>query len=147
MIGSVPIYDTLTRTGKETCDLTIDDWFKTVEIHGENGIDFVTIHAGLNLKAAETIRKNPRLCGIVSRGGSILYEWMAKTGTENPFYEHYDRLLDQLGMARGADAAYQRDAPNLPIPLAREHDARGWHIEQAALGPPANACLCLLLHV
>ncbi|MCG8616229.1 MAG: phosphomethylpyrimidine synthase ThiC [Desulfobacterales bacterium] len=94
MIGSVPIYDTLTRTGKETCDLTIDDWFKTVEIHGENGIDFVTIHAGLNLKAAETIRKNPRLCGIVSRGGSILYEWMVKTGTENPFYEHYDRLLD-----------------------------------------------------
>ncbi len=94
MIGSVPIYDTLTRTGKDTCDLTIDDWFKTVEIHGENGIDFVTIHAGLNLKAAETIRKNPRLCGIVSRGGSILYEWMVKTGTENPFYEHYDRLLD-----------------------------------------------------
>jgi phosphomethylpyrimidine synthase len=94
MIGSVPIYDTLTRTGKPTEELTIDDWFKTVEIHGENGIDFVTIHAGLNLKAAETIEKNPRLCGIVSRGGAILFEWMKKTGTENPFYEHYDRLLD-----------------------------------------------------
>lgn len=94
MIGSVPIYDTLTRTGKSVEELTIDDWFKTVEIHGENGIDFVTIHAGLNLKAAKTIQKNPRLCGIVSRGGAILYEWMAKTETENPFYEHYDRLLD-----------------------------------------------------
>lgn len=94
MIGSVPIYDTLTRTGKATEELTIDDWFKTVEIHGENGIDFVTIHAGLNLKAARIIQDNPRLCGIVSRGGSILYEWMAKTGTENPFYEHFDRLLD-----------------------------------------------------
>jgi len=94
MIGSVPIYDTLTRTGKEVVDLTVDDWFKTVEIHGENGIDFVTIHAGLNLKAAKIIQNNPRLCGIVSRGGAILYEWMVKTGTENPFYEHFDRLLD-----------------------------------------------------
>ncbi|MCG8633053.1 MAG: phosphomethylpyrimidine synthase ThiC [Desulfobacterales bacterium] len=94
MIGSVPIYDTLTRTGKPTEELTIDDWFETVEIHGKNGIDFVTIHAGLNLKAAKTIEKNPRLCGIVSRGGAILFEWMKKTGTENPFYEHFDRLLD-----------------------------------------------------
>ncbi len=94
MIGSVPIYDTLTRTGKATEELTIDDWFRTVEIHGENGIDFVTIHAGLNLKAAKTIKNNPRLCGIVSRGGAILFEWMAKTNTENPFYEHFDRLLD-----------------------------------------------------
>ncbi|PIE61261.1 MAG: thiamine biosynthesis protein ThiC [Desulfobacterales bacterium] len=94
MIGSVPIYDTLTRTGKDVKDLTIDDWFRTVEIHGENGIDFVTIHAGLNLKSARIIQENPRLCGIVSRGGSILYEWMIKTETENPFYEHFDRLLD-----------------------------------------------------
>jgi phosphomethylpyrimidine synthase len=94
MIGSVPIYDTLTRTGKDVEDLTVDDWFRTVEIHGENGIDFVTIHAGLNLKAARIIKDNPRLCGIVSRGGAILYEWMVKTGTENPFYQHFDRLLD-----------------------------------------------------
>ncbi len=94
MIGSVPIYDTLTRTGKAVQDITLDDWFRTVEIHGENGIDFVTIHAGLNLKAARIIQENPRLCGIVSRGGSILYEWMIKTETENPFYEYFDRLLD-----------------------------------------------------
>ncbi|WDP93279.1 MAG: phosphomethylpyrimidine synthase ThiC [Desulfobacter sp.] len=94
MIGSVPIYDTLTRTGKNVEALTVDDWFKTVEIHGENGIDFVTIHAGLNLKAARIIKDNPRLCGIVSRGGAILYEWMVKTGSENPFYEYFDRLLD-----------------------------------------------------
>ncbi len=94
MIGSVPIYDTLTRTGKPTEEITVEDWFKTVEIHGENGIDFVTIHAGLNLKAAQSVRDNPRLCGIVSRGGAILFEWMVKTGNENPFYEHFDRLLD-----------------------------------------------------
>ena len=93
MIGSVPIYDTLTRTGKPVEEITIEDWFKTVEIHAENGIDFITIHAGLNQQAAQSIRNNPRLCGIVSRGGAILFEWMAKTGNENPFYEHFDRLL------------------------------------------------------
>ncbi len=93
MIGSVPIYDTLTRTGKPVEEITIEDWFKTVEIHAENGIDFITIHAGLNQQAAQSIRNNPRLCGIVSRGGAILFEWMTKTGNENPFYEHFDRLL------------------------------------------------------
>ncbi len=94
MIGTVPIYDTLTRTGKATEELTIEDWFKTVEIHAENGIDFITIHAGLTSKCVQSITTNPRLCGIVSRGGSILFEWIKKTGTENPFYEHFDRLLD-----------------------------------------------------
>ncbi|MDD9302941.1 MAG: phosphomethylpyrimidine synthase ThiC [Desulfobacter sp.] len=94
MIGSVPISDTLTRTQKPVEEIGIDDWFKTVEIHGENGIDFVTIHAGLNLKVSAILKNNPRVCGIVSRGGAILYEWMIKTGNENPFYEHFDRLLD-----------------------------------------------------
>ncbi len=94
MIGTVPIYDTLTRTGKPTEEITLEDWFETVEIHAANGIDFITIHAGLNQKCAQSVKTNPRLCGIVSRGGSILFEWMEKTGNENPFYEHFDRLLD-----------------------------------------------------
>lgn len=93
MIGTVPIYDTLTRTGKPVKDITLDDWFRTVEIHAENGIDFITIHAGLTKKCVTSLRTNPRLCGIVSRGGAILFEWMEKTGRENPFYEHFDRLL------------------------------------------------------
>ena len=94
MIGTVPIYDTLIRTKKPTHKITLDDWFETVEIHAANGIDFVTIHAGLNKTCAQSINTNPRLCGIVSRGGSILYEWMEKTGNENPFYQHFDRLLE-----------------------------------------------------
>ena len=93
MIGTVPIYDTITRTGKPTEQITVEDWFETVRIHAENGIDFITIHAGLNQKCASSLRLNKRLCGIVSRGGAILFEWMAKTGKENPFYEHFDRLL------------------------------------------------------
>ncbi len=94
MIGTVPIYDTLTRTGKPTEDITIEDWFETVEIHARNGVDFITIHAGLTQKCVTSLRTNPRLCGIVSRGGAILFEWMEKTGNENPFYEHFDRLLE-----------------------------------------------------
>lgn len=94
MIGTVPIYDTLTRTGKAVEDITLEDWFETVEIHARNGIDFITIHAGLNRKCAASVRDNKRLCGIVSRGGSILFEWMEKTGQENPFFEYFDRLLE-----------------------------------------------------
>lgn len=94
MIGTVPIYDTLTRTGKPTEEITIEDWFETVRIHAENGVDFITIHAGLTQKCVTSLRTNKRLCGIVSRGGAILFEWMCKTERENPFYEHFDRLLD-----------------------------------------------------
>ena len=94
MIGTVPIYDTLTRTGKPVEKINLDDWFKTAEIHAENGIDFITIHAGLTKKCAISLKTNKRLCGIVSRGGAILFEWMEKTNKENPFYEHFDRLLD-----------------------------------------------------
>ena len=75
-------------------EITLEDWFETVEIHARNGIDFLTIHAGLNRKCIASIRENKRLCGIVSRGGAILFEWMEKTKSENPFYEHFDRLLD-----------------------------------------------------
>lgn len=94
MVGTVPIYDTLTRTGKKAPDITIDEWFETVEIHAQDGIDFITIHAGLTQKVVKSIRTNPRLTGVVSRGGAILMEWMIKNEQENPFYEHFDRLLD-----------------------------------------------------
>ncbi len=94
MIGTVPIYDTLTRTGKKGWEITLDEWFETVEIHAADGIDFITIHAGLTQKVVKSIRTNPRLTGVVSRGGSILMEWMVKNERENPFYEYFDRLLD-----------------------------------------------------
>ncbi len=93
-IGTVPIYDTLTRTKKEVRDITVDDWFETVETHAANGVDFITIHAGLTGKAISSLKAAGRLCGIVSRGGAILVEWMEKNGLENPFYTHFDRLLE-----------------------------------------------------
>lgn len=94
MIGTVPIYDAVGFYEKDLKDITVDEFFKVVETHAKDGVDFVTIHAGLNRATAEKIRKNKRLMGIVSRGGSLLYAWMNLNNKENPFYEHFDRLLD-----------------------------------------------------
>jgi phosphomethylpyrimidine synthase len=94
MLGSVPLYDVPGLTGKPLMDLTGDDFFTAVEAHARDGIDFLTIHAGLTLKTADRLRKNPRLTRIVSRGGSMLFAWMDHTGLENPYYAQFDRLLE-----------------------------------------------------
>ncbi len=94
MIGTVPMYDAVAKYGKNIKDMTEEDLFRVVEEHAKDGIDFLTIHAGFNRVAAERVDNNPRLTHIVSRGGSILYEWMKLNDKENPFYEHYDRLLN-----------------------------------------------------
>lgn len=94
MIGTVPIYDAVGYYDKELKDITVDEFFKVVQQHAEDGVDFMTIHAGLNLATAEKIKTAKRLTNIVSRGGALLFSWMALNGKENPFYEHYDRLLD-----------------------------------------------------
>ncbi len=94
MIGTVPMYDAVGFYDKNIKDLSVDEFFKVVERHAEDGVDFVTIHAGLNRATAEKIKRNDRLTGIVSRGGSLLYAWMMLNDAENPFYEHFDRLLD-----------------------------------------------------
>ncbi|MBU1170265.1 MAG: phosphomethylpyrimidine synthase ThiC [Proteobacteria bacterium] len=94
MIGTVPIYDAVGFYEKDLKDITVDEFFKVVETHAKDGVDFVTIHAGLNRQTAEKVKRNERLMGIVSRGGSLLYAWMSLNQAENPFYEHFDRLLD-----------------------------------------------------
>ncbi|MDD3225064.1 MAG: phosphomethylpyrimidine synthase ThiC [Clostridium sp.] len=94
MVGTVPMYDAIGFCDKKLKDITVDDFFRVVEKHGEDGVDFITIHAGMNRLAAKTIKNNERLTSIVSRGGSLLFAWMELNKRENPFYEHYDRLLD-----------------------------------------------------
>ena len=94
MLGTVPMYDAVAKLGKNIKDMSVDDLFRVTEEHMVDGIDFLTIHAGLNRTCVERVQKNPRLTHIVSRGGSILYEWMLKNDKENPFYENYDRLLE-----------------------------------------------------
>ena len=94
IIGTVPMYDVVGFYDKELKDLTVDEFFDVVEKHAKDGVDFVTIHAGLNRETVETFKRNPRLTNIVSRGGSLLYAWMELNNKENPFYEYFDRLLD-----------------------------------------------------
>ena len=94
MIGTVPMYDAIGFYDKELKDITVDEFFKVVEKHGEDGVDFITVHAGLNRESVDTLKRNKRLTNIVSRGGSLLYAWMELNKAENPFYEYYDRLLE-----------------------------------------------------
>lgn len=96
MIGTVPVYDAIGYLEKDLKEITAQDFLKVVRSHAEEGVDFMTIHAGLNRHAAEVFLREGRQMNIVSRGGSLLFAWMKMTGNENPFYEHYDELLDIL---------------------------------------------------
>lgn len=93
-IGTVPMYDVDGALGKALKDMTADDLFQVVEQHAKDGVDFMTIHAGINREVADHVMRNKRITNLVSRGGSILFAWMMIKGKENPFYEQYDRLLD-----------------------------------------------------
>lgn len=94
MLGTVPIYDAVGFYDKELKDITAKEFLDVVRKHGEDGVDFITIHAGLNRETVETVKRNKRLTNVVSRGGSLLFAWMELNNKENPFYEYYDELLD-----------------------------------------------------
>lgn len=96
MIGTVPMYDAIGYLEKDLLDITAKDFLKVVEAHAKEGVDFMTIHAGINKRAVECLKRDKRKMNIVSRGGSLLFAWMEMTGNENPFYEHYDEVLDIL---------------------------------------------------
>jgi len=94
MIGTVPIYDAVVYYHKPLREITAEEWIKIVEMHAEDGVDFMTIHVGINKLTAKRFKEAKRLTNIVSRGGSIIFAWMEMTGEENPFYEYYDRILE-----------------------------------------------------
>jgi phosphomethylpyrimidine synthase len=95
-IGTVPIYQVvanLFNAGKLLQDMSAEDIFNAIEEHGEDGVDFITVHCGVTQRTAALASGTARQLGIVSRGGSIIASWMRQHGEENPLYEHYDRLL------------------------------------------------------
>ncbi len=94
IIGTVPIYDAVVYYHKPLKEITSQEWLDIVKMHAEDGVDFMTIHCGINKETAGKFKRNKRLTNIVSRGGSIIFAWMEMTGEENPFYEHYDEILD-----------------------------------------------------
>ncbi len=94
MVGTVPMYDAIGYMEKPLVKLTKDDLLEVVRAHAEDGVDFMTIHCGINKSVIKTFKETGRLMNIVSRGGSLLFGWMEVTGNENPFYEFYDELLE-----------------------------------------------------
>jgi phosphomethylpyrimidine synthase len=96
-VGTVPIYEIAVRAQnikKNFLKFTIDDILDTLVSQARDGVDFFTIHAGVTRKSVSFLKKQKRVLGIVSRGGAILASWIARNGKENPFYEHYDAILD-----------------------------------------------------
>ena len=100
-LGTVPLYEAfqpaMENSGKANADF-IDKFdpeylFEVIERQCEEGVDFITVHCGLTLKAIKTMNMQSRIMGIVSRGGSLIASWMIKKNRENPLYEDYGRLL------------------------------------------------------
>lgn len=94
MIGTVPVYDAVGFYDKELKDITAKEFLDVVLKHAKDGVDFMTIHAGINKETAAVFKRNNRITNIVSRGGSLLYAWMELNNKENPFFEFYDEILD-----------------------------------------------------
>jgi phosphomethylpyrimidine synthase len=93
-IGTVPVYDAIGFYDKELREISPDEFIAVIQRHAEDGVDFMTVHAGLNRMAVQRFKNNPRLTNIVSRGGSLIYAWMELNQSENPFFEQFDRILD-----------------------------------------------------
>jgi phosphomethylpyrimidine synthase len=98
-LGTVPLYEAaveMRKQKKSIMEMTIDDYLEIVRIQAEEGVDFMTIHSGITRSSYESLKSEERVAGIVSRGGSILAEWMKLNKSENPLYTHYDKILDIL---------------------------------------------------
>jgi phosphomethylpyrimidine synthase len=97
-VGTVPIYQAAVempeKRKRSMVEMTAEDLFEVIESHGEDGVDFITVHCGVTRDSVGKIKREGRLLGVVSRGGAILVEWMEYNKKENPLYEHYDRLLE-----------------------------------------------------
>jgi phosphomethylpyrimidine synthase len=96
-IGTVPIYQAavnIINEKKAIADMTAAALFAVIEENGRDGVDFITVHCGVNRQSVAAVEGQERLLGIVSRGGSMTANWMRCNNRENPLYEEYDRLLD-----------------------------------------------------
>jgi len=96
-LGTVPIYQAAIEAQEKhgtIVDMTEDDIFNVIERNAKDGVDFITVHCGINKESVERVFKQNRLMGIVSRGGTFLTARILHTGEENPLYENYDYLLE-----------------------------------------------------
>lgn len=95
-VGTVPIYQAgldAIKTGS-VVDMTEDQIFNSIEKHAKDGVDFMTVHCGVTKQSVARLKKQGRIMGIVSRGGSFLAAWILHNEKENPLYKNYDYLLE-----------------------------------------------------
>ncbi len=96
-VGTVPIYQAICETlskRKTISEMSEKHLFSVIEEQCADGVDFITVHCGVTKKTVNILKKSKRVCGVVSRGGAFLVEWIIKTNKENPLYDRFDRLLD-----------------------------------------------------
>ena len=96
-LGTVPIYQTMIENAEKRRNIRNfdpEDLFETIKQHGEDGVDFITVHCGLNREALRQLMEQGRVTNIVSRGGCFTAEWMLANDEENPLYSQFDRLLE-----------------------------------------------------
>ncbi|MBQ3620189.1 MAG: phosphomethylpyrimidine synthase ThiC [Methanosarcinaceae archaeon] len=120
-VGTVPLYDAA-ATAPAVVEMTADDMFRVVRKHGKQGVDFITVHAGINKNTAEKLIKSDRICDVVSRGGSFSVAWMIHNEAENPFYQEFDYLLEiareydmTLSLGDGMRPGCIHDAADAPM--------------------------------
>jgi len=95
-LGTVPIYQAAVKAIDRRAtivEMAEEDLFEAVESQAREGVDFMTVHSGLTLKAIDRLKKQGRVADVVSRGGAFHLAWMLRNGRENPFYARFDRLL------------------------------------------------------
>ena len=93
-LGTVPVYETISRLKGEIPHMDPSLLLGVIREQAEQGVDFMTLHAGLMLRHIPSAMK--RKMGIVSRGGAIMAEWMMENNAENPLYTHWDEVMDIL---------------------------------------------------
>jgi len=94
-VGTVPVYEAVRRAGNAG-DVTADLLFSVIREHCKQGVDFLTLHCGVNRQALDALKADPRMMGVVSRGGSFHCAMMMQREEENPLYAEYDYLLEIL---------------------------------------------------
>jgi phosphomethylpyrimidine synthase len=122
-VGTVPVYQTALdarRRGKSFLEASGRQILAGVEKHLRDGVDFITVHCGITRRNVEVLTDAHRVCGVVSRGGSMTIEWMRRNRRENPLYEYFDELL---AMARDHGAALSIGDGLRPGALADATDA------------------------
>jgi phosphomethylpyrimidine synthase len=123
-IGTVPIYEAGVNAANRDgsiLNMSEDDIFKAIENQAQEGVDFMTLHCGINKDIVTKLQNSDRIMGIVSRGGTFLSSWILHNEQENPLFENFDYLLEiayeydiTLSLGDGLRPGCLSDATDIP---------------------------------